>query len=303
MVVWLVREGSNHAIAGIWHEGTDLKSISASVQRVETGKRQYALFAGLAANNGASAAHVSENGGASFGDKYARNLSTTSELIPTIPADSPAEEIDRAWSVVAFSFDNARNTVTSYLNGKATDYWIEEPEQHPFFQWPARAWLQAELGRQPGMQQGEDAQFPPNQHYTPPERKPRKVELVKQSTEERIELHHYEFTRVRTTLGKDQRGRFRRVLRRELAALRVNPFWFGHDLYHPRTPQEGGPFTIGEVVHTSRSQGFMGYLGGVAVFDRPLSARQMARLAAIGRENGQLKPILLRDLLGTARPQ
>jgi hypothetical protein len=302
MVVWLVREASNHAIAGIWHEGTDLKSLSPSVQRVETGKRQYALFAGLAANNGASAAHVSENGGASFGDKYARNLSTTPELIPTVPADSPAEEIDRAWSVVAFSFDNTRNTVTSYLNGKATDYWIEKPEQHPFFQWPAKAWLQAQLSLQPGMQPGEDPQFPASQHYAPPERKPRKIEVLEQSAEQQVELHHYEFTRVRTTLGKDQRGRFRRVLRRELVALKANPFWFPHDLYNPRTPAEGGPFTIGEVIHTSRSQGFMGYLGGVAVFDRPLSAKQMVRLASIGQKSGQMKPIQFRDLVPKATP-
>lgn len=70
LVVWLKRESGNHAIAGIWHEGTDMGGTT----RVEAGRRQYALFAGLAANNGASAAHVSENGGRSFGDKYAQPL-------------------------------------------------------------------------------------------------------------------------------------------------------------------------------------------------------------------------------------
>ncbi|MCX6630973.1 MAG: hypothetical protein NTW28_25455 [Candidatus Solibacter sp.] len=72
MVVWLIRESGNHAIAGIWHEGTDLAGAAGPALRVEHGMRQYALFAGLAANNGANAVHVSENGGSSFGDRYAR---------------------------------------------------------------------------------------------------------------------------------------------------------------------------------------------------------------------------------------
>lgn len=296
MVAWLVREAGNHAIAGIWHEGTDLASVSATVRKVEQGKRQYALFAGLAANNGASAAHVSENGGASFGDRYARNLSTTPEIIPVVAPDASADAIDRAWSVVAFTFDNDRNTVTSFLNGRATEYWIDNPEQHPFFQWPAKGWRQAHLHREPGLQPGEDAAFPRAQFYEPPEQKPLSREVIEDRGEERIELHRFAFTRVRVTLGKDERGRFGRVIRRDLVALRVNPFWFPHDLYHPRTPADGGPFTIGEVIHTSRSQGFIGYLGGLAVFDRALTPADMERLAAIGRSNvqGAGAPDLLR---------
>ncbi|MBC8166705.1 MAG: hypothetical protein H7Y20_12640, partial [Bryobacteraceae bacterium] len=58
MVAWIIRESGNHAIAGIWHEGTDLKDRGPLAQRVEPGKRQYALFAGLAANNGGLAVHV-----------------------------------------------------------------------------------------------------------------------------------------------------------------------------------------------------------------------------------------------------
>jgi hypothetical protein len=69
---------------------------------------------------------------------------------------------------------------------------------------------------------------------------------------------------------------------RELMALRVNPFWFPHDLYNPRTPQDGGPFTIGRVIHTSKSVGFTGAIGGVAVFNRALSPKQMRELAAVG---------------------
>ncbi len=48
VVVWAIRESGNHALAGIWHEGTDLKqSETASIAKVERGQRQYALFAGL----------------------------------------------------------------------------------------------------------------------------------------------------------------------------------------------------------------------------------------------------------------
>jgi hypothetical protein len=239
MAVWLRRDSGAHAIAGIWHEGTDMGGVA----RVEAGRRQYALFAGLAANNGASAAHVSENGGRSFGDKYARNLSVTPEIIPL-----------NQWAVVAFSFDNQRNTVTAYLNGKATDYWIDTPAQHPFFKWPAAAW-------------GKD--------YNPPETKPRKRQVIEKSPTRRVELLTYEFTKVRVTTENGKTTR-------ELMALRVNPFWFPHDLYNPRTPQDGGPFTIGRVIHTSKSVGFTGAIGGVAVFNRALSPKQMRELAAVG---------------------
>ena len=133
MVVWMARETGGHAVAGIWHEGTDLHSLSPTIRRVEKGMRQYCLFMGLAANPGASAAHISENGGPSFSDQFARNLSTTPDKIPNISASASAEEIDRGWSVAGFTFDNQKNQVTSYLNGVAKEYWIEQPEKHPFF--------------------------------------------------------------------------------------------------------------------------------------------------------------------------
>jgi predicted nucleic acid-binding protein len=49
MVVWMVYQGGNHAIGGIWHEGTDTKPNGPpAVVRVR-GQRQYGLFAGLGA--------------------------------------------------------------------------------------------------------------------------------------------------------------------------------------------------------------------------------------------------------------
>jgi hypothetical protein len=48
VVVWAIRESGNHALAGIWREGTDLKQKeTAAIQKVQRGQRQYALFAGL----------------------------------------------------------------------------------------------------------------------------------------------------------------------------------------------------------------------------------------------------------------
>ncbi len=283
MVAWIIHESGNHAIAGIWHEGTDLKDRGSVANRVEPGKRQYALFAGLAAKDGASAVHVSENGRSSFGDRYARNLAVTPELIPVAAADASGNTLDKAWSVVGFVFDNRKNTATAYLDGEATDYWIDNPEKHPFFQFPAKGWLQGELALTAGTQAGEDPAFPPDQFYRPPEAKPRVRQIVETNATERIELHTFEFTKVRVTFGKDARGRFTKTTRRDLVALRVNPFWFGHDLYTPRTPEDGGPFTIGRVIHMSRNVGHLGYMGGVAVFDRALSRKQMVRLSDLHR--------------------
>lgn len=219
LVAWIIRESGSHAIAGIWHEGTDLKERGGEAKRVEPGMRQYALFTGLAGNAGASAAHVSENGGASFGDKYARNLSVTPQVIA--PRTEPVGDFD----VMAMVFDNRKNTVTSYLNGVVDEFWIDDPLSHPFFQWPAKAF-------------GKD--------YNPP-------------------------------------PAFRKVRDGKLLRLKVNPYYFPHDLYTPATPERGGPFTISRVIHSGRAVGSTGWIGAVAVFAQPLSKRQIARLTKLTR--------------------
>lgn len=282
MAVWMIRQGGNHAIAGIWHEGTDLVVGGKRAANVQAGRRQYALFAGLAANDGAAAVHVSENGGASFGDIYARNLATTRRKIPTVPPAASADQLDAAWSVVGFVFDNQKNTVTAYLDGEAEDYWIEQPEKHPFFRWPAHAWLQAKLRRLPGLQGGEVADFPQGQFYEPPEDKPRQRRRISVSANDRTWELTYDFTKVRLTERRTPQGDWQ-PSRWELLALRVNPFWFGHDLYSPATMEDGGPFTIGRVIHSGRSVGTLQWIGGVAVFNRALSPKQMRRLTRIGR--------------------
>lgn len=215
LMAWIQRdrESGNHAIAGIWHEGTDLKDHGSEAKRVELGKRQYALFSGLAANPHGSAAHISDNGRSSFDDKYARHLSVTPEKIP-----------DHQWALVALVFDNAKDTVTSYLNGEATENWIENPQKHPFFQWAARAWERGE--------------------YRPPKK----------------------FVRVKD--GK-------------LIALKVNPYWFPHDLYQPEKISDGGPFTIGRVIHMGRNPTASAQIGGVAVFNRALKKSEIRKLASL----------------------
>lgn len=282
MAVWMAFESGNHAIAGIWHEGTDLQDRGGGARRVEAGRRQYALFAGLAANQGASAVHISENGRASFGDRYARNLATTRRLIPRPGKETAEANPDSHWSVVGFVFDNQRNAATAYLDGVAEDFWIEEDlDRHPFFRWPARGWKQGQMRKLPGLQDGEDPDFPEDQFYLPPEDKPLRRERVSASREERIWVEHFEFTRVRVTERRNVSGSWE-TASRELAALRVNPFWFGHDLYKPSVPAEGGPFTIGRVIHSGRSQGIVAVIGGVAVYNRALSPLEMRRLAEVG---------------------
>lgn len=260
MVVWVLHEDGNHVLAGIWHEGTDIASSADRPELAQQGRRQYAAFAGLAANPGASAVHISENGRSSFGDKYARNLAVTPEKIPN------------QWSTVGFVFDNANNTATAYLNGKASDYWIENPHEHPFFRWPAKGWREKE--------------------YRPPEDRPLEELVLTETSDEKVVLRKYRFTKVREVYNGTAGGRFE-LVRRELAALRVNPYWFGRDLYAPETPDEGGPFTIGRVIKSSRGQGNTAFFGGVAVFDRALTAKEMAALAEVARSgNITLQSIL-----------
>jgi hypothetical protein len=71
----------------------------------------------------------------------------------------------------------------------------------------------------------------------------------------------------------------------ELASIRLNPWWYPHGIYSPPADNSGGPFTIGRVIHSSKSVGFTGWIGGVAVFNRALDANEMRALAAIGREH------------------
>ena len=62
----------------------------------------------------------------------------------------------------------------------------------------------------------------------------------------------------------------------------INPYFFGHDIYEPKSLEQGGPFTIGRVIHSNRHATLSAWIGGVAVFDRALSDEEMKKLATIG---------------------
>ncbi|WP_309714106.1 hypothetical protein [Armatimonas sp.] len=261
VVVWAIQESGNHALAGIWHEGTDLKQdTTAGIQKVERGQRQYALFAGLN-KEGSACGHVSENGGSSFQCRYALHKCNSLATSPTVPWDAPAEVLDASWQCFAMTFDHKTQEITGWLNGVSGERWLENPQKDNLLSFAANAWDQ---GHQPGL----DPSFPPDQYYTPPEKKPRLVTPLEGSAE----LQEFGYTRVTVTRQT-----------RELAALRLNPWWYPHGIYVPKDATSGGPFTIGRVIHSSRSVGFTGWIGGVAVFDRALSEKELLQLAALAQ--------------------
>ncbi len=274
VVVWAIRESGNHALAGIWHEGTDLKQPETSaIQKVQRGQRQYALFAGLN-KEGSACGHVSENGASSFLNKYALHKCNSADQSPTIPADSPAEVLDASWQCFAMTFDHERQELTGWLNGKSGDRWLENPQNDNLLKSAANAYLQSQLHREPGLQTGEDPAFPKDQYYHPPEDKPLSTKVLTDTADEQSELQEFRYTRVKVTTSQGKSTR-------ELVALRLNPWWYPHPIYTPKDDGTGGPFTIGRVIHSSRGVGFTGWIGGVAVFDRALHAEELEKLSAI----------------------
>ena len=281
VVVWAIRESGNHALAGIWHEGTDLKQKeTAAIQKVQRGQRQYALFAGLN-KPGSACGHVSENGAGSFLNKYALHKCNSGDVSPEVPADSPAGVLDASWQCFAMTYNHETHELAGWLNGKDTARWQENvrkaiPAIH-------NAWLQGNLRRQPGAQPGEDPNFPKDQFYNPPEDQPITTKLISETADERVELQEFRYTRVKVTQRKATDGSWA-VTGRDLADVRLNPWWYSPDsIYTPPNDGTGGPFTIGRVIHSGKSVGFTGWIGGVAVFNRALSAPEIQRLSEVGR--------------------
>lgn len=280
VVVWAIRESGNHALAGIWHEGTDLKQAeTATIARVERGQRQYALFAGLN-KAGSACGHVSENGASSFLNRYALHKCNSAAQAPEVPADAPAATLDAAWHTFAMTFDDATDELTGWLDGVAGDRWLDQPKNDKLIASAHRAYLQGHYARQPGRQAGEEADFPSDQYYNPPEDTPLATEILRDTPDERIERRTYRYTKIEVVLRKGADGRLTEASR-DLVALRLNPWWYPHGLYAPKDATSGGPFTIGRVIHSARSVGFTGWIGGVAVYDRALTPEELVRLAAI----------------------
>ncbi|MEX0745075.1 MAG: hypothetical protein WD118_05695 [Phycisphaeraceae bacterium] len=273
VVVWAIRESGGHALAGIWHEGTDLKHKETSdIAKVERGQRQYALFAGLN-KPGSGCGHVSENGAGSFLNKYALHKSNSADISPEVPADLPAEVLDKSWQSFAMTFNHETDELTGWLNGVSGDRWLDNPKNDGLIQSAYNAYMQGHYAKLPGQQDREDPTFPKDQYYNPPEGEPLSVKVLSESADERVELREHRFTKIEVILrgGKE--------VSRDLVALRLNPWWYPHDLYTPKDTHSGGPFTIGRVIHSSRSVGFTGWIGGVAVFDRALTAEELGRLS------------------------
>ena len=282
VVVWAIRESGNHALAGIWHEGTDLKQEETNgIRKVERGQRQYALFAGLN-KEGSACGHVSENGAGSFHLRYAMHKCNSADLSPEVPADSPIEVIDASWQCFAMTFDSETEELTGWLNGKSGDRWQDNPKQGGLIKSDYDAYMQGHYASLPGRQDGEDPSFPADQYYNPPEATPVLVKIIRQSADERVELREYGYTRVEVTLQKKD-GDLWIETGRDLVGLRLNPWWYPHDLYSPKDAESGGPFTIGRVIHSSRTVGFTGWIGGVVVFDRALSAEELSNLTKLGK--------------------
>ena len=275
VVVWAIRESGNHALAGIWHEGTDLKQKeTTAIAWVERGQRQYALFAGLN-KQGSACGHVSENGASSFLNKYALHKCNSAGQSPEVPADSPAAVLDQSWQCFAMTFDHQKDKLTGWLNGVSGDRWLDHPKKDNLISSAYNAYMQGDYVRTPEKEPAEDAAFPKDQYYNPPEGDPLSVKVLRESAGERVELREHRYTKIEVTLrgGKE--------VTRDLVALRLNPWWYPHDLYTPKDAQSGGPFTIGRVIHSSRSVGFTGWIGGVAVFDRALGEEELVKLAAM----------------------
>jgi len=285
LVVWLLYEKGNHAIAGMWHEGTVTPKREPPVVQ-EPGKRQFGLFAGLQANKGGIGAHISENGGSSFGDIYARHLASNPTKMKKINPDTKPADSDSYWNAVGMVFNNEEDRVTAYVNGLAEEVWVENPKDSRFFQHAYNAWRQGQLADQEGIQPGEDVNFPKDQFYRPPEDKLLETRIIERTSDRVVRLETYPFTKVEAIYPVQPDGTLGQPLKRELVAVKSNPYYFGFDLYAPKSMEEGGPFTIGRVIHSNRHATLSAWIGGVAVFDRALSDDEMKRLATIGNCSG-----------------
>jgi hypothetical protein len=280
VVVWAIRESGNHALAGIWHEGTDLtQKETASILKVERGQRQYALFAGLN-KMGSACGHVSENGGSSFLNRYALHKCNSLAQSPEVPADSPPEVLDRSWQCFAMTFDEKSDELTGWLNGESGDRWLENPKDDRLISSAYNAWRQGYLHQIPGLQEGEDPLYPADQYYNPPEDDLQSTVVLNEGEGEWVDLREYRYTKIKVTLRQQADGSYQEV-DRDLQALRLNPWWYPHGIYVPQIAETGGPFTIGRVIHSSRSVGFTGWIGGVAVFNRALSPEELRTLTAL----------------------
>jgi hypothetical protein len=203
-----------------------------------------------------------------------------------IKPDMKPSETDSYWNAVGLVFHNEENRVTAYLNGLAKEVWVENPKESRFFEHAYRAWQQGQLAAIDGIQPGEDVNFPKDQFYRPPEDEPVETRIIERTSDRIVRLETYPFSKIEATYQVKPDGSLGKLLKRDLVALKSNPYYFGYDIYAPKTMEQGGPFTIGRVIHSNRHATLSAWIGGVAVFDRALSDDEMKRLAKIGNCSG-----------------
>ena len=191
-------------------------------------------------------------------------------------------QTDKYWNAVGMVFNNEENRVTAYVNGSANEVWVENPKESRFFEHAYRAWQQGQLAAIDGIQPGEDVDFPKDQYYRLPEDEPVETKIIERTSDRIVQLETYPFSKIEATYQVKPDGKLGKPLKRDLVALKSNPYYFGYDIYAPKTMEQGGPFTIGRVIHSNRHATLSAWIGGVAVFDRALSDKEMKKLATIG---------------------
>jgi hypothetical protein len=177
-----------------------------------------------------------------------------------------------SWQCFAMTLGHRKDELTGCLNGVSGHRWLDNPKTDNPISSAYKAYMQGHYAKLPGKQEGEEEAFPNDQHYNPPEGEPLGVRVIRESGDERVELCENRHTKIELTLrgGKE--------ISRDLVALRLNPWWYPQDLHIPKDGVSGGPFAIGRVIHSSRSVGFTGWIGRVAVFDRALSSGKLLQL-------------------------
>lgn len=274
LVMWVLKPDTySHGMAGIWQEGGCTNYESG---KGEPGKRQWALFGGHPYGGNVVSLHVSNTGQGSFSSgEFARDISVSS--VPINPATGltaatpTANLVGYTWQVYGATYDRANGEVRSYVDGffaprTVTIYALNKTTGatsvlDSYFANQADAWTKKEFDP--------DRNADKDQGWL-------SEEVVEDNATLKATLRTYRYTKIMTVLMKATGGSTR-----YLWELSVNPYPFQKDFYAPQRPEDGAPFLIGgPITRYAPPPGFQGYTSGVAVYNQPLSAAQMASLAS-----------------------
>lgn len=299
LVSWVKFTGQRHLIAGVWDEGGWDKY---------GGRRQYALFGGLFGSKGVIA-HVSATGAASYpqsnasGSQYARLKAMDGGTFP-----------NNEWVCTAMSYDPVKREVAAFLNGIQTPFHYgdtviqdvfgntDKEALNPVrFDWPlfspraltlkfngynqktdgvAEHWIFADTeqnrityGRLPAAS-AQEKSF----RVTVDIQREKKSLLPAPVTLDAVSGTSVRYPATVTTQPGDviiatlqeQSGTTWRRVGRELR----------------KALQEGAPFTFGRALGLGTGEPGHGselMMGGVAVFNRPLTAAELRKIVFVGK--------------------